>query len=261
MPPAEGTELVGSDSLNRKIPLRVATFNIAGGVGKDGKFDLTRTLAAVRGFDVVGVEEVHGSLIGDLGNEIYGLGKESGLPLLFAPTERQWFHESFGNGILCDLRITHWQRFPISTSASHSNRNILLVDAIYFDKPLHIIVTHLDRHEDHDAELRSVISLFNDLSEPAILLGDLNTMESDPQLQSLDSSPGFINCLRSKLGDGIDPINADWIYVRGLRCLNAGFSDNGASDHHLAWADLAPLDESATPAPATRPATIPSQVQ
>ena len=261
MPPAEGTELVGADSLNRKIPLHVATFNIAGGVGKDGKLDLARTVAAVRGFDVVGVEEVHGSLIGELGNEIYGLGKESGLPLLFAPTERQWFHDSFGNGILCDLRVTHWQRFPISTSASHSNRNLLLVDAIYFDKPLHILITHLDRHEDHDAELRTVISLFDDLSEPAILLGDLNTIASDPQLQALDSIPGVVNCLQAKLGDTIDASNVDWIYVRGLRCLNAGFSDNGASDHHLAWAELAPLNQDASPTPTTQPATLPSQVQ
>src|ERR1700722_9765901 len=41
--------------------IRVATFNIAGGVSPvDNRFDLDRTAKYLRGFDFVGLEEVHG---------------------------------------------------------------------------------------------------------------------------------------------------------------------------------------------------------
>jgi hypothetical protein len=57
-----------------------------------------------------------------------------------------------------------------------------------------------------------------------------------------------VDALHESLGDaGIARDNVDWIFARGLKSAAAGFTDNGASDHHLAWAQFVPI------APTTQP--------
>jgi endonuclease/exonuclease/phosphatase family metal-dependent hydrolase len=239
----QNVHLLGSDPL----PLRVATFNIAGGVGHDGQRNLARTGSALAGFDLVALEEVHGS--GLETNQAKTLSEIIKAGWVFAPTESQWWgHKWFGNGLLTNLPLAHCQRVPISTKQSRSNRNMILAEATYLGRPLAIIVTHLDRHEDHDTELHTVIARFESLDAPALLLGDLNTTIEDAQLQSLRQTPGVVDALHEALGDGgIAKDSVDWIFARGLKPTAAGFKDNGASDHHLAWAEFVIVP------PATRP--------
>ncbi len=63
--------------------LRVATFNIDGGVGTDGKFDLRRTAAVIGQRDIVGLEEVHGGGFPDGPDGAQVLGAELHMPWLF----------------------------------------------------------------------------------------------------------------------------------------------------------------------------------
>jgi endonuclease/exonuclease/phosphatase (EEP) superfamily protein YafD len=100
------------------------------------------------------------------------------------------------------------------------------------------LITHLDRHEDHDVELGAVIAAFDNAPKPVILLGDLNTDTFDPQLAALRRDPAVTDALTVSLGSGVPPINNDWIFARGLRCVTGGLTDNDASDHKLAWAEL-----------------------
>lgn len=219
--------------------LRVATFNIAGGVSPtDDRLDLQRTAKYLKGFDLIGLEEVHGGSIVDWRDQAEILGDTLHMPWLFCPSERRWWHDYFGNGVLCDLPVTGWRRFPISTTMSSSNRSLLEVVARWHDQSLVVLITHLDRHEDHDVELGAAIAAFDNAPKPVILLGDLNTDTFDPQLAALRRDPAVTDALTVSLGSGVPPINNDWIFARGLRCVTGGLTDNDASDHKLAWAEL-----------------------
>jgi endonuclease/exonuclease/phosphatase family metal-dependent hydrolase len=221
--------------------LRVTTFNINGGVGpEDNVLDLSRTAKFLHGFDVAGMEEVHGAAITDWRDQAQILGEMMHMPWLFAPSERRWWHDYFGNGILCDLPVNRWERLPLSTSESESNRSMLRVFCTWHGHPLAIIVTHLDRHADHDIELGAVIASFYDTPEPAILLGDLNVDAdpNDPQLDELRHDPAVTDALAIGMGPSFVKTN-DWIFARGLKCVAGGLTDNDASDHKLAWAELA----------------------
>ena len=220
--------------------LRVATFNINGGVSpEDDILDLSRTAKYLRGYDFVGLQEVHGAQIFDWRNQAKILGQTLHMAWLFAPSETRWWHDSFGNGVLSDLKVTSWQRLPLSTSISESNRSMLRVTADWQGHSINVLISHLDRHADHDRELGALIASFDDTPSPAILMGDLNidADPSDTQLDTLRQEAGVVDCLRQAMGKNLPPSN-DWIFCRGLKCVSAGLADDDASDHKVAWAEL-----------------------
>jgi endonuclease/exonuclease/phosphatase family metal-dependent hydrolase len=225
---AAGTAFVGPAPTSRPSGdvLRVATFNIDGKSGDP-------TADTMRGFDLIGMEEVHGCCPFSDTNEAEILGQKLNMPALFAPVERQWWHNAFGDGALTTLPVEHWQRFPLSNENADSNRELLVLRLQFAGKPLNVLVTHLERHEDLETELATAISLFHSLEEPAILMGDLNLRPNDPQIDALRKSPGVID----PVGDN-HPESFDRIFARGFRSLDSGLIDKGASDHPLAWATL-----------------------
>jgi endonuclease/exonuclease/phosphatase family metal-dependent hydrolase len=155
------------------------------------------------------------------------------MPALFAPVERQWWHDAFGDGALTTLPVEHWQRFPLSNENADSNRELLILRLEFAGKPLNVLVTHLERHGDLENELATVISLFQSMQEPAILMGDLNLTKDDPQIDSLRKFPGVIDPIGDTHSDSFDRI-----FARGMRGLDSGLIDKGASDHPLAWAEV-----------------------
>jgi endonuclease/exonuclease/phosphatase family metal-dependent hydrolase len=240
--PAFGTALhpVAGAVVADPQTLRVATFNIAGGVSPtDNLLDLDRTAKFLHGFTLIGLEEVHGLQITDWRDQAQILGEALHMPWLYGPSERRWWHDSFGNAALSSLPVTRWERWPLSTTLSASNRSILRLTTVWHDRPLTVLITHLDRHEDHDIELGAVLAMFADSVTPSILLGDLNTDTFDPQLSALRHDPKVTDVIDQCLGSNVPPSNVDWIFARGLRCITGGLTDNDASDHKLAWAELA----------------------
>jgi len=156
---------------------------------------------------------------------------------LFAPTERRWWHDHFGNGALSDNQVRSWQQIPLDTAGSKSGRNALLVSIDHFDaQPLRALVTHLDRSDpQRSAQLRTVIDLFLALAPPAILLGDLNSTVDDPLIQRLLAAPGAVDALAgTSAGKG----RIDWIVSRGLKCTKSGMIPAGPSDHPCFWAEF-----------------------
>jgi endonuclease/exonuclease/phosphatase family metal-dependent hydrolase len=206
--------------------LRVATFNI------DGKTS-TPTINTLSGFDLIGLQEVHGSNPLSKFNQAEILGQNLQMPALFAPVERQWWRDSFGDGALTTLPVEHWQRFPLSNEIADSNREVLVLRLEFAGKPLNVLITHLERHDDLENELATVISLFQSMQEPVILMGDLNLTANDPQIDSLRKSLGVIDPIGDSHSDSFDRI-----FARGMRSLDSGLIDKGASDHPLAWAEL-----------------------
>jgi endonuclease/exonuclease/phosphatase family metal-dependent hydrolase len=217
--------------------LRVATFNIDGGVGgTDNKFDLDRTAAAMRGFDFVGMEEVHGDLFGP--DQARILGQKLNMSWLFAPVESQWWHDAFGDGAVTSLPVSFWERIPLANAGADSNRELLWTRATFAGKPLNVLVTHLERHGDRAAELRTCITLFESFEGQSILMGDFNTQKDDPQIAALRQRPDVADATgKFALGDK-NPDTYDWIFARGLKATAGGFIDNGASDHALSWAEF-----------------------
>jgi len=224
--PAEGSTLEGSPAATQPAgpTLRVATFNIAGGA--EG---LDHVAHAASGFDLVGFQEVHG-----IGQSEF-LSQNLHQPYVYAPVESRWWFKSFGNASATDLPIQHWQRIPISSNDSDSNRNVILLRAMFADEPINVLITHIDRQQDHATEIRNVANLFLSLQEPAILMGDFNLTEgasghdNDPDIAALVNSRGVI-----------DPIGKayDRIFARGFVAVNSGYVEEHASDHPLAWAEL-----------------------
>jgi len=224
-----------------KATLRVATFNIGGGVGADEKFDLNRTADSLKGFDIIGLEEVHGRDWLDSRDQAHILGDLLNQSYLFAPAETQWWHESFGNGALCSLPVTFWQRFPFSNAGAEHNRALLLFRAKWNQRDVSVIVAHMVRKQDHEAELKSAIALFMAMQPPVILMGDLNPTEddanADPPLRDLRNTPDVVDAVGQYIPEHRSK-NLMWIFARGLESVNGGFIEKGASDHPVAWAEF-----------------------
>lgn len=220
--------------------LRIGTFNIHGGKGTDGELKLERIAETLRGLDFAGLNEVRGGLTISGEDQAAELGRNLGMPWLYAPTEERWWCERFGNGFLSNLPVASWQRVPLAREYGKSFRNAVLVRAKHGGRPVNIVVTHIDRSDDRERaeQLRTVGELFLALAEPAILLGDLNTSAEEPALRRLLDADGVHDPLRDQLGDDA-PRRIDWILVRGLDTVDAGLVMNGASDHPHVWAELA----------------------
>lgn len=241
IPAATGASLRGAaPSLPaRKATLRVATFNIHGGVGHDLQRDLTRTADAIHGFDLVVLNEVHGPYFWQTAGQAEELATALGRRWLFAPTETRWWHHEFGNAILSAAEVAWWQRLPLP-SASRGYRNMVLMSVPFVGGSINLLATHLDRNDAvaREQQLRAASELFLALAEPAILLGDLNTTGDESPLAALLAREGVRDPLGEVLGSST-PRHIDWILTRGLRTMDAGLIDNGASDHPLVWAEVA----------------------
>ena len=56
-------------------------------------------------------------------------------------------------------------------------------------------------------------------------------------MRRLLAAPGVRDPLGEKLGAAAPP-RIDWILARGMRPVDAGLREQGASDHPLVWAEL-----------------------
>ncbi len=113
----------------------------------------------------------------------------------------------------------------------------MLANVSWRGRMVHVLITHLDREKDGPVQRRAIRELFLSLSEPAVLMGDLNASGDDEQIARLRTAPGVEDALGRVLG-ATAGAHIDWIFLRGLRCRDAGLVDAGASDHPAAWAEV-----------------------
>ena len=173
------------------------------------------------------LNEVQGPTFFEKQDQAALLGQQLGMGWLFAPTVRQWYCLESGNGLLTRVPVNSWQRIPLVRQVDYSYRNAVRVDLHQQYDPqrrvFHVLLTHVNRRYDseREAQLKEVIAMFLALPEPAILLGDLNSTAKDPQIRHLMALPGVVDAVGQVLGPK-DKDRIDWIFVRGLRCLDAG---------------------------------------
>src|SRR5262249_11060531 len=146
--------------------LRVASFNIHGCRDANGDFDVDRTARALEGFDLIGLNEVHGAWEWQGPDQAEVLGERLKLPWLFLPPTYLWGRYDFGIGLLCRVPVTHWQRVPLPGTREKGHRNMLSADVNFAGQTLHLIVTHIDTVQDRSSQLEHVFGVFLKLPEP-----------------------------------------------------------------------------------------------
>lgn len=239
--PAAGVALQGNcPQATTSRSFRIGTFNIHGCKGLDGRCDPARVAKCLETFDFVALQEVHGPRPWQTLDQAGELGQRLASAWLFAPNTRAWHCLDSGNGLLSRLPVASWQSIPLPNYGGRGHRNAVLVELKHGGRTIRTLLTHIARGDPEEGrrQLRTVISLYLALSEPAILLGDLNSTGDDPQIRRLLAVPGVSDAVGKVLGAKDRPGRIDWIIARGLRPVNAGIRDNEASDHPAVWAEL-----------------------
>jgi endonuclease/exonuclease/phosphatase family metal-dependent hydrolase len=133
--------------------------------------------------------------------------------------------------------VIHWRRVVLPSARFRALRNYMVSDVDWHGSTVHFLTTHVDFKAGGDEQLQIVMQIFLNLPEPAILMGDLNHTGNSPQIQQLLSTTGVEEAINSFLGPPPKP-RVDWIFLRGLKTIDAGIVDFGASDHPAFWAQV-----------------------
>lgn len=225
--------------------LRIASYNIHSGKGRDRRLDLERIAADLKDIDFAGLYEVRSRSFGLLPGQHIALSDQLGMPSVFLATEHRWWHDHFGNAVLTYLPVQNIQRIPLIGTRGKAFRQAVLVEFPWQEQTLRILMVHIDSDRDREQQLMAVIRLFQSLESPCVLMGDLNTRSTDPRLAELLAHPGVESVIHTRLGEQAPTNNIDWIITRGLECVHAEYVDSGASDHPVVKADLRLPDASA----------------
>ena len=222
-----------------KSIFRIGTFNMHSGVGEDDVFNLSRTIDSVRDTDVCGLNEVRGRFSGQPQNQAQELAEATNHAWIYLPTERRFWHDDFGNGVITRLPVIDWCRFPLPIEPSHGGlRNATLLHVRFGATIASLVVTHIDRSRDQTNQLKMIRQFYDSLKSPSLLLGDLNADSSNPQVKSILALPDIHDCITE--GGGQPDNRIDWILSRGFKSIHGGEIKNGASDHPMYWVDLQP---------------------
>ncbi len=241
LPLLQGPELPAVQ--NPRQTLKLGSFNIHSGKGVDGTRDLARTAKLLSEVDFVGLYEVRAASEGNQPNQAATLASRCETAWLFAPTERQWWSDHFGNGLLHRIPVRSVLRIPLVNTRGKAYRNAILSTVEIESTSVRIIAVHIDRENDRRHQLQTVIDLFLGLQAPCVLMGDLNTPAADPILEGLRQQPGVHSPLHESLSEALRTSNIDWIFTRGLKTISAALVENTASDHPYLQAELAlPVD-------------------
>ena len=233
---------VMADRQTLPLTLKIASFNIHGGKGSSGARSLGPIAELLSDTDYVGLYEVRATSGDAKSNQAASLGEMCGVSWLFAPTERRWWSDHFGNGLMYRIPVQNVVRIPLVNTRGKAFRNALLSILPLQNGRARILSVHIDREQDRQSQLKTVIDLFLNLEKPCVLMGDLNTTAADPLLVRLMEQPDVQNPLNDQLGGALPSQNIDWIFTRGLRTISAKLVENTASDHPLVQAEFEPQE-------------------
>jgi endonuclease/exonuclease/phosphatase family metal-dependent hydrolase len=157
--------------------LKIASYNIHGFVGGDGRRDVARTARVIRALepDVIALQEVvfARSESGDP-EPVEVLAELSGYLAVSAPIER-CDGLAFGNAVLTRLPFLSQRRICLDYGA-HEPRTALEIVLETGARPLRVIATHLGlRPVERRHQVRTILEhVAGDESSVTVLLGDFN---------------------------------------------------------------------------------------
>ncbi len=149
----------------------VATYNVHGFVGTDGRHDLGRVADVIRELDapLVALQEaVHGD------GGLDALAGRLGLPVLEGPTLHD-HRGPFGNAILTTLPVLGLQRVDLSVPGREP-RGALDLRVEVAGAPVRVVATHLGlARRERRHQIAQLADLLRDEADlPTVLLGDVN---------------------------------------------------------------------------------------
>lgn len=160
----------------RVLPsLRVATYNIHLGIGRDGRFLPQRILQVLGELqaDVIALQEVQ---LGGTGFDMLKyLAEGTGYRAVAGPTLHHPVNGEYGNALLSKHATCSIRRIDLSVRGREP-RGALDVELNCNNSPLRVIATHLGlRPAERRAQIRQLLSAFEeDEAMPTLLAGDLN---------------------------------------------------------------------------------------
>lgn len=156
-------------------PLKIATYNIHGGVGSDGRFVPNRIAAAIDAIDadIIALQEVESRATGF--DMLEFLAAETELRPIAGPTLLT-ANGDYGNGILTRLRVRDSRLLDLSWPGREPRGAIdaeLMVDS---RTQLRVIATHLGlRPAERRQQVRRLLAAFeHDRALPTVFMGDVN---------------------------------------------------------------------------------------
>jgi endonuclease/exonuclease/phosphatase family metal-dependent hydrolase len=165
--------VTASAATNERVTVQVASYNVHGCVGVDGRRDPARVAAVVRRLeaDVVGLQEVDGRRGM---RQLEALAEATGMSATSGPTIRTG-RGDYGNALLTRLPVDSVDRIDLSFR-DYEPRGLLEVTAPVADARVRIMVTHLGlRRRERRAQLASLVARLRRRSADLdVLLGDLN---------------------------------------------------------------------------------------
>ena len=154
--------------------LRLATYNIHCGIGRDGRFSERRILDVLREIDpdVVALQEVESRASGI--DMLAWLAKETGMHAV-AGTTLMTADGHYGNGLLARCPITHVEQVDL-TWERREPRNAIACDLDCQGERIRVVATHLGlRPAERRHQIQRLLPLFSERPEDrAVLAGDLN---------------------------------------------------------------------------------------
>jgi len=155
-------------------PITIATYNIHGAVGIDGKFSPERIAQVIRqtGADVVALQEV--PLGGGTGvNVLDYLRDRTGYIAAGGPTLKEP-NGDFGNAVLSRYPVTAVRGIDLRFGAREP-RGALDADLDFHGQPLRIVATHLGLSlAERRHQIEVLLERFDTEEMAVVLLGDIN---------------------------------------------------------------------------------------
>lgn len=172
--------------------LRVASYNVHGCVGGDGRLDVERVARVIDELeaDAVGLQEVYAGG-GPGAPQLEELARLTGMQAVAGVTLRR-DQGDYGNALLLrSARLLETRRRDLSVPP-HEPRGALAADVAWQRRRLHLVVVHLglraaERRRQGRELMRWLEAPLQRSGLPTLLLGDLN--EWRPWLRALRGSP------------------------------------------------------------------------
>lgn len=237
---SSGVELTSvSSSSEAKFDgsFRVDNFNVQRGKGNDGVRDLNRSIEVLKGVDIAGIQELSGTVFYGWQDQATQMGEQLGLGYLYAPTTYRWLQPNKGSALFSRFPVLSWKIdvLPKQRGSRANPRNLIQAEILIDDKPVTLLVTHLDRRESNELQLNYVLERFAEVPGPVILMADLNTDHFNETLMSFIEDNDATDAVHESIGQFW---RLDWIITRGFDVIEGGMTPRGISDHGHYWARL-----------------------
>lgn len=237
---AEGTGPAATQARAEGDQLRLGLLHVRGGRWPDRDQAVAAIGRCLQGLDIIGLNGVNGRhLLSSQPDQATLLARASGRAAIFAPTERRWWSDWYGNALLTGVAVTSWKREPLPAPRTPPRRNMLIATIETGGRAVNLLLTQVDFGYDNRLQLDLAIERFLRLPPPAVLMGELNTTRDAPAMQTLLARQG-VDAFTVNLPSPVGPRPIDWIITRGFEPISGETCDTGVSDHLLLSVRLRP---------------------